>query len=104
MGPDVVIPIAKPFFGEEEMRAVQRPLESGWVVQGPYVRKFEEAFAEYTGSRNAVATSSCTTALHVAVAALGLERRGRPKQSLQEYLGKRRAPVSDRDAESDAAE
>ena len=73
MGSDAVIPIAKPFFGEEEMRAVQRPLETGWVVQGPFVRKFEEAFAEYTGSRNAVATSSCTTALHVAVSIWGLE-------------------------------
>lgn len=67
------IPITKPFFGEEELRAVQLPLESGWVVQGPYVEMFETKFAGYLGSAHAVATSSCTTALQVAVAALGLE-------------------------------
>ncbi len=67
------IPITKPFFGQEEMRAVQLPLESGWVVQGPFVRRFEEKFSAFTGVRFSAATSSCTTALHVAVAALGLK-------------------------------
>jgi dTDP-4-amino-4,6-dideoxygalactose transaminase len=67
------IPITKPFFGEEELRAVQLPLESGWVVQGPHVEAFETKFARYTGATHAVATSSCTTALQIAVAALGLE-------------------------------
>jgi dTDP-4-amino-4,6-dideoxygalactose transaminase len=67
------IPITKVFFGEEELRAVQLPLESGWVVQGPHVRAFEDKFAAYTGAAHAIATSSCTTALQVAVAALGLE-------------------------------
>jgi dTDP-4-amino-4,6-dideoxygalactose transaminase len=67
-----VIPITKPYFGEEERRAVQLPLETGWVVQGPHVERFEAAVAEYTGAAHAVATSSGTTALHVAVAALGL--------------------------------
>ncbi|MHB8693430.1 MAG: DegT/DnrJ/EryC1/StrS family aminotransferase [Solirubrobacteraceae bacterium] len=69
----VRIPITKVFFGEEELRAVQLPLESGWVVQGPYVQEFEDKFSLYTGARHSVATTSCTTALHVAVAALGLE-------------------------------
>jgi perosamine synthetase len=68
------IPITKPLIGEEELRAVQRPLEAGWVVQGPYVEEFERKFSEFTGARFSVATSSCTTALHIAVAALGLER------------------------------
>jgi dTDP-4-amino-4,6-dideoxygalactose transaminase len=67
------IPITKPFFGPEEMRAVQLPLETGWVVQGPYVSKFEEMFSAFTGARFSVATSSCTTSLHIAVAALGLK-------------------------------
>ena len=67
------IPITKPVFGPEEMRAVQFPLESGWVVQGPFVKQFEEKFSDFTGARFSVATSSCTTALHVAVAALGLK-------------------------------
>jgi len=65
------IPIAKPYFGEDELRAVQRPLETGWVVQGPYVHEFETAFAQYTGASHAIATSSCTTALHLALVALG---------------------------------
>ncbi|MDQ3918806.1 MAG: DegT/DnrJ/EryC1/StrS family aminotransferase [Acidobacteriota bacterium] len=67
------IPITKPVFGPEEMRAVQLPLEAGWVVQGPHVAKFEEMFSAFTGARHSVATSSCTTALHIAVAALGLK-------------------------------
>jgi len=68
-----MIPITKTFFGPEELRAVQLPLESGWVVQGPFVKQFEEQFSKYTNSKFSVATSSCTTALHIAVAALGLK-------------------------------
>lgn len=67
------IPITKPVFGEEELRAVQLPLESGWVVQGPHVERFEQMFSSYTGVPFSVATSSCTTALHIGVAALGLK-------------------------------
>ena len=67
------IPITKPVFGPEEMAAVQQPLETGWVVQGPFVKQFEESFARFTGARYASAASSCTAALHLAVAALGLK-------------------------------
>jgi len=67
------IPITKPFFDKAEHEAVLKPLESGWVVQGPYVRLFEEKFSAFTGARFAVASSSCTTALHIAVAALGVK-------------------------------
>ena len=70
----VTIPITKPVFGEEELRAVQVPLENGWVVQGPHVAEFEERFSICTGAKHAVATSSCTTALHIALAALGVQR------------------------------
>lgn len=66
------IPITRPVFGEEERRAVVEPLETGWVVQGPKVAEFERLFAGRTGSKFAVATSSCTTALHIALAALGV--------------------------------
>ena len=66
------IPITRVVFGEEELRAVQIPLETGWVVQGPFVQEFEEKFAAYTGAGHALATSSGTTALHVALAALGV--------------------------------
>ena len=68
----MTIPITKPFFGDEERRAVQGPLESGWVVQGPLVKQFETSFASFIDSPEAVATSSCTTAMHAVVAALGL--------------------------------
>jgi perosamine synthetase len=67
------IPITKPYIGEEEIRAVEEPLRSGWLVQGPMVREFERKFAEFTGVAHALAASSCTTALHMAVAALGLK-------------------------------
>jgi perosamine synthetase len=67
------IPIMKPFFGEAERELVLKPLETGWVVQGPFVKQFEEKFSSFTGVPYSVATSSCTTALHIAVAALGLK-------------------------------
>src|SRR5215210_77230 len=73
MATQTSIPITKPLFGPEELRAVQVPLETGWVVQGPFVQEFEEKFARYTGAGASVTTSSCTTALHIAVAALGLK-------------------------------
>ena len=64
------IPITKPVFGPAELRAVQLPLEAGWIVQGPYVKTFEDRFAAFIGASQAVATTSCTTALHLALAAL----------------------------------
>jgi perosamine synthetase len=67
------IPIAKPSIGPAELELVRRPLESGWVVQGPFVREFEERFEGFTGAAHAVATSSCTTALHLALAVLGVQ-------------------------------
>ena len=67
------IPITKPLFGDEERANIQQPLESGWVVQGPFVKQFEDRFATFVGAPDAVATSSCTTALHVALVALGVK-------------------------------
>jgi perosamine synthetase len=66
------IPISQPYFGPEEHEALRAPLESGWVVQGPQVAEFERRFAEYTGAPHALASTSCTTSLHLVVAALGL--------------------------------
>ena len=66
------IPITKPFFDEEERRAIVEPLETGWVVQGPNVAEFEKQFANHTGAEFACATSNCTTALHLALLALGV--------------------------------
>ncbi|MDQ5839799.1 MAG: DegT/DnrJ/EryC1/StrS family aminotransferase [Chloroflexota bacterium] len=67
------LPITRPYIGEEELEAVQIPLRSGWLVQGPMVAEFEGKFEAFTGIGHALATSSCTTALHLAVAALGLK-------------------------------
>jgi len=67
-----MIPITRPYLTDAEARAVSEVLASGWVSQGPRVAEFEEAFAAYAGVRYAVATTSCTTALHLALLALGV--------------------------------
>lgn len=67
-----MIPISKPYIGEEEKKAVLEVLESGMLVQGPRVAKFEEKFAAACGTKFAVATSSGTTALHLALLAHGI--------------------------------
>jgi len=68
--PERVIHIAKPDTGEEEWRALREPLESGWLTQGPKVAAFEKAFATRHGAKHALATTSCTTALHLILAAM----------------------------------
>ncbi|MEV7593652.1 DegT/DnrJ/EryC1/StrS family aminotransferase [Streptomyces sp. NPDC089922] len=66
------IPVMVPWLGEEEARAAADAVLSGWVAQGPRVAEFERAFAERVGAGHAVAVSSCTTALHLALLALEL--------------------------------
>jgi perosamine synthetase len=66
------IPFARPEFDATELRAVGEVLSSGWVTQGPAVARFEEMFADRVGARYAVATSSCTTALHLALVLAGV--------------------------------
>ncbi len=66
------IPIAKPYFDQEEERHIVEVLRSGWVTQGPKVQEFERLFAEYTGAKHAIAVSSCTTALHLSLYVSGI--------------------------------
>lgn len=66
------IQIALPDTGLEEWEACREPLETGWLTQGPQVAAFEKAFAERHQVRHALATTSCTTALHLALVALGI--------------------------------
>jgi len=67
------IPIIKPYFGKEEEDAAIRVIRSGWITQGPIVAEFEKNFAEYVGTKYAIAVSSCTTALHLALIVAGIK-------------------------------
>ena len=67
------IPIAKPWMDEREVEAARRAILSGWVTQGPEVAAFEAEFADYVGAEYACAVSSCTTALHLALLAAGVQ-------------------------------
>ena len=67
------IPITKAILGDEEKAEIIKPLETGWIVQGPHVAKFQELFCEFTKSKHAHATTSCTTALHLGLEAMGIK-------------------------------
>ena len=62
--------ISQPVLGDEEWEALKEPLFTGWVTSGPRVRAFEERFAEIHGVKRAIAVTSATTALHLALVAL----------------------------------
>lgn len=66
------IQISLPFTGEDEWQACREPLMSGWLTQGPKVAAFEQAFAERHQVTHALATTSCTTALHLILVAMGI--------------------------------
>ena len=68
-----MIPITKPFLGAEEVNAAKKAILSGWVSQGPKVKQFEDNFSSYLGAKYACAVSSCTTALHLAILAVGVK-------------------------------
>lgn len=67
-----MIPITRPSLTREEADAAAEAILSGWLSQGPRVQEFEAAVARYTGARHAIATSNCTTALHLALIAAGV--------------------------------
>jgi perosamine synthetase len=67
-----MIPIARPLIGDEERAAVDRVLRSGGMAQGPEVEAFENEFSKLVGGRHCVAVNSGTSALHLALVAMGI--------------------------------
>ena len=67
------IPISLPVTGEEEWLALKEPITTGWLTSGPKVRNFEQAFAKRHKVKHAIAVTSATTALHLALVALDIK-------------------------------
>lgn len=67
-----MIPVMRPMLGSAEAEAIAEVIACGWIAQGPRVAEFERRFAERVGATDAVAVSSCTAALHLALHALGV--------------------------------
>jgi len=69
-----IVPFFVPWITEEDKNAVLKALSSRWLTGGPKVREFERMFAQYIGVKHAIATSSCTTALHLVMRALDIKQ------------------------------
>lgn len=67
----MIVPIARTDLKDAEIQSVLAPLKSGWLVQGPKVQEFEQKWSSFTGSQHSIAVTSCTSALHLSLAALG---------------------------------
>ena len=67
----ISIPIARTALTEFEIQSVLEPLRTGWLVQGPKVKEFEDKWSKFTNVGHSAAVTSCTTALHLSLAALG---------------------------------
>ncbi len=72
MGIQRKISISTPSTTDEEWHALRGPLETGWLTQGPQVAEFEKTFAEIHSVKKALATTSCTTAMHLMLVGLGI--------------------------------
>jgi dTDP-4-amino-4,6-dideoxygalactose transaminase len=68
-----LIPIGKTYFDEDDLKAVAQPLKDGWVLQGKFVKEFEDMFSKFTSSGNSIAVSSCSTALQLVLATYNLK-------------------------------
>src|SRR5512143_2740181 len=66
------VPFYRPDIGDEEIAAVVETLRSGWLTVGPKTQEFEQVFGRAVGAEHAIAVSSCTAALHLALDALDL--------------------------------
>ena len=66
------ISISIPSVGDEEWHAIKRSIDSGWLTQGPRVNEFEQGFASRHEVKHALATTSCTTALHLMLLSIGI--------------------------------
>lgn len=66
------LPFSRPAMGPEEINAVSEVLQSGWITTGPKNQALEQAFCELTGNKHAIAVSSATAGMHVALMALGI--------------------------------
>ncbi|MBO8234244.1 DegT/DnrJ/EryC1/StrS family aminotransferase [Prochlorococcus marinus XMU1419] len=64
------IPIARTELIEEDLKSVLNPLKSGWLVQGPMVKEFEDKWSDFVGCKHSIAVTSCTSALFLSLAAL----------------------------------
>src|ERR1700686_4352701 len=69
------LPFSAPWFGDEEKNEILQTLDSDWITTGPRTKAFEAKFAEYIGSGEAVAVNSCTAALPLELAAIGVGPR-----------------------------
>ena len=67
-----MIPFSLPDIGQEEILAVKKVLESGWLAHGPKTEEFETEFARYVATRRAISLNSCTAALHLAFQSVGI--------------------------------
>ncbi len=66
------IPLIKPFTGTEELDSIRKVLESGFLTQGKVVKEFESVVSSFVGTKYGVATTSCTTAMQVALGCIGI--------------------------------
>jgi len=67
-----MVPLHRPYISDEELTEIKKVLDSRWLTQGPKVQEFEKSVQDYLGVKHAIACSSCTTALHLALMAFGL--------------------------------
>jgi perosamine synthetase len=70
----VKIPLSRPYFDSDEIQEISRVLSSGWVSQGPEVKKFEKLVSEYLRVDHAIAVTNCTAALHLSLLANGVKK------------------------------